>query len=624
MKFVAILLFFLSYTLPSFSQTMANLTFRDYPVLQDLDSLERAVELQKNNPDKYLFGLVTLERSRGQLSSDKFGQYLPLIDSISRNRNLPNIQAAYLILEADHINYDGYERVKTLEYSNKALDLFTQQKDTTGMIRCYSKLRYLNVSATQGIEGSAEMAGIYFQNLANLANHSSWPGDKLISFFNRRSQYASYYKQHPDSLIHLVMQALNIIKANPEFKYFTPAMLNNLAGAYEYKGDYQQSLRVQLECLRLTPDQWYTSKILYNYNVGSAYYRSDNFAKAEYYLREAIRLGELHKTSAGSQASAVFTEALVQYNQNRYEESIVNFIKADSLKNVSQNELRTKDFLELQTKYETDKKEIANQVLTKEKQSYEAGIIAAAILVGIISILLFYLFQKNKQLDEYAHFRDQIFTIISHDLRSPVMALEGLSKQASFLIKRGETNTLELVGQRLDSSVLQLNGLLNNLLAWAISQNTKMDTRMEALPLLPLVNEIVQLYTEIANAKGIAISINIPDDLVVKANKNGLSVIIRNLVDNAVKNTSSKKVSIEAKKVKDKAIIKVCNNDVIMSPELILKIQNQLKGIKASYLQTASGFGLQLIAHFIRLHKGSVVMKSDAEEGTVFTVMLPA
>ena len=623
MKFVAILLFFLSYTLPSFSQTMANLTFRDYPVLQDLDSLEKAVVLQKNNPDKYLFGLVTLERSRGQLSSDKFGQYLPLIDSISRNRNLPNIQAAYLILEADHINYNGYERVKTLEYSNKALDLFTQQKDTTGMIRCYSKLRYLNVSATQGIEGSAEMAGIYFQNLANLANHSSWPGDKLMFTFNSYSQHISFFQQHPDSLIHLIKQALAIIKANPEFSYFTPALLNTMSIAYEHKNEYGKEIQLLLECLRLTPDQWYTSKILYNYNVGSAYYRSDNFAKADYYLREAIRLGELHKTSAGSQASAVFTEALVQYNQNRYEESIVNFIKADSLKNVSQNELRTKDFLELQTKYETDKKEIANQVLTKEKQSYEAGIIAAAILVGIISILLFYLFQKNKQLDEYAHFRDQIFTIISHDLRSPVMALEGLSKQASFLIKRGETNTLELVGQRLDCSVLQLNGLLNNLLAWAISQNTKMDTRMDALSLLPLVNEIVQLYTEIASAKGIAISINIPDDLVVKANKNGLSVIIRNLVDNAVKNTSSKKVSIEAKKVKDKAIIKVCNNDVIMSPELILKIQNQLKGIKANYLQTASGFGLQLIAHFIRLHKGSVVMKSDAEEGTVFTVMLP-
>ncbi len=95
-------------------------------------------------------------------------------------------------------------------------------------------------------------------------------------------------------------------------------------------------------------------------------------------------------------------------------------------------------------------------------------------------------------------------------------------------------------------------------------------------------------------------------------------------MDNAVKNATSKKVAITAKQDNGKVVVEVCNNDVIVSGETMLKIQKQLKGIKADYLKTASGFGLQLIAHFAALHKGIVMLKSNAEEGTVFTLVLPA
>ena len=191
-------------------------------------------------------------------------------------------------------------------------------------------------------------------------------------------------------------------------------------------------------------------------------------------------------------------------------------------------------------------------------------------------------------------------------------------------MKRGQMDSLELVARKIDASVLQLNGLLNNLLAWAISQNTRMATKMETFSLLPVVDEIVALYAEITDARAIAIIVNVPADLAVRANRNGLSVIIRNLVDNAVKNAASKKITLTATHAANNVVFQVINNDVVIAEEVVLKIQHQLEGIKANYLQTASGFGLQLIAYFTKLHNGSVTMNSTPETGTVFTVVLPA
>ena len=395
-KFTSILIVWLSYTLPLFSQNIRTATFRNYPVVANVDSLEKTVMAQKNNPDQYLLGLVTLERSRGQLSSDKFGQYLPRIDSLSRSRNLPNIQAAYYTLEASRINYDGHERVKTLEYLNRALELFTQQRDTTGMIRCLSSLRYLNINGTQRVDGSTEMAEMYFHRLILLASKSGWPGDKLTALSARQAYFIS--RKQPDSVIVLSRQALNIISDNPEFDYLKAGQLNYQAIAYEHKGDYRRMLRLLLECLRLTPDQWYSSKRLYNRNVGNAYSKLNDFARAESYFKESVRLGELHKSAANIQIDAVYSVALAQYNQKKYEEAIDNFMKTDSLKNVMQAELRTKDFLELQTKYETEKKERANLDLQHEKHLYEIGIVISVVLLGIISLLLFYLYRKNTQI----------------------------------------------------------------------------------------------------------------------------------------------------------------------------------------------------------------------------------
>ncbi len=524
MKLIGILLLF--YTPSLFSQSLSSLSFRDYPVVQNLDSLEQSIATKKSSPEKYLFGLITLERSRAAILSYKSGKDLPAIEAANRKLNLPNVKAACQYLYGMYVNANGYNRLHSYDYIAKALSQFEQQKDTTGMIECYFKLETLNISSDGTAVGSLNMGEYYFRRLSALADASSWIGDKLLALYAAQKYYYHFYEKYADSLQAAAQKALGIIHLYPGFGYMKVFVTNCLANSFYQKQKFSTSLKLHLECLDIVSSQSYIQLELLYFNVGNDYYYINNWANAEACYRRAIEFDSLMGIGK-TYADALFALSNALGKQRKYRNALETFNLAYEAGRVIEDTVRSREFLELQPKYETDKKEQANLALQKEKQSYKVGIFISLVLLSTISLLLFYLYRKNKQLDEYAHFRDQIFTIISHDLRSPVMSLEGLSKQASFLLKQGQMDTLKLVSEKIDTSVLNMNGLLNNLLAWAISQNTKMETKTESFPLLSLVNEILLLYTEVANAKGIAITVNIAAGLTVRANKNGLAVIIR-------------------------------------------------------------------------------------------------
>jgi signal transduction histidine kinase len=170
---------------------------------------------------------------------------------------------------------------------------------------------------------------------------------------------------------------------------------------------------------------------------------------------------------------------------------------------------------------------------------------------------------------------------------------------------------------------MKITQLINNLLAWAISQDTTVATKMETFLLLPLVDEIIYLYHEVASTKMADIEINIPENLTIYGNKNGLAVIIRNLIDNALKHTSSTQIKIAASKMVNQVIFKITNNAFIASPEIVEKIQQQLKGTKMDGIKTAAGLGLKLVTYFAKQHHASIEMKSNVDEGTSFLITIP-
>jgi signal transduction histidine kinase len=144
--------------------------------------------------------------------------------------------------------------------------------------------------------------------------------------------------------------------------------------------------------------------------------------------------------------------------------------------------------------------------------------------------------KRTEELSRANLVKDKLFSIISHDLRSPLNSLRGLLDLTN---KDGITpNEIKLL---LPSIRQNLNGslqLLDNLLNWASSQMKGVKTKAEQFKLTPIIEENLNLYKTIAKNKDVKLINRVASQVEVIADANITKLIIRNLVSNAIKFTS--------------------------------------------------------------------------------------
>ena len=229
--------------------------------------------------------------------------------------------------------------------------------------------------------------------------------------------------------------------------------------------------------------------------------------------------------------------------------------------------------------------------------------------------------QKNK-LEELNFIKDKLFTIISHDLRSPLTSLQG-SLQALHLglLNKEEEKSIYF---NLNHKLNYTKNLLDNLLYWAMIQMEKVSTRFEEIDLHKIVEEVITGFREI-NSKNINIINDIPQDCQAFADKNMILVIIRNLLSNALKFTPENGiVQIKSKAVDNYLEIEVEDNGIGMDEEEI----NRLFKLDTHFskpgtkLEKGTGLGLLLCKEFIHKNEGKIFVKSQKNKGSKFIFTL--
>ena len=229
--------------------------------------------------------------------------------------------------------------------------------------------------------------------------------------------------------------------------------------------------------------------------------------------------------------------------------------------------------------------------------------------------------QKNK-LEELNFIKDKLFSIISHDLRSPLTSLQG-SLQAlhlGLLNKEEEKSIFFNLNHKLNYT----KDLLDNLLYWAMIQMEKVSTRFEEIHLHKLVDEVILGFKEVNN-KNITLQNNISIDCQAYADKNMVLVIIRNLISNALKFTPENGlVQINNKLVDNYLEIEVEDNGIGMDKEEV----NRLFKLDTHFskpgteLERGTGLGLLLCKEFILKNEGQIFVKSQKNKGSKFIFTL--
>lgn len=222
--------------------------------------------------------------------------------------------------------------------------------------------------------------------------------------------------------------------------------------------------------------------------------------------------------------------------------------------------------------------------------------------------------------------KDKFFSIISHDLRSPLNTMMGF---AELLINRVEHDTKDEIKRRAEKihiSAKRLHTLLENLLTWARIQRGALEHQPETFDLSEIADEILDLFGENAEHNQVTLEHTISSETDVYADYSMTHTVLRNLVSNALKFTpSGGSVRLSACRVEQHVEVSVADTGVGIPQADIA----QLFRIDAHYThvgahgETGTGLGLVLCKELVEKNGGRIWVESEPGSGTRFYFTLP-
>ncbi|MBK7212689.1 MAG: PAS domain-containing sensor histidine kinase [Bacteroidales bacterium] len=236
------------------------------------------------------------------------------------------------------------------------------------------------------------------------------------------------------------------------------------------------------------------------------------------------------------------------------------------------------------------------------------------------------LVELNHQLNDLNATKDKLLSIIAHDLRSPFNSIIGYSEMLKGNILSTDDEVIEDQIGRIHQTALDTYYLLENLLAWAKSQTSRLECYPVSIRLDTIIRHCFRMLKPNADQKNISLKLNIPQNLTLEADSQMMRSIIRNLLSNAIKFTRKKgKILISATIENQHFIITIKDNGVGIPPDRLEKIFNKdnYHSTQGTDNEHGSGLGLSICHEFIENHNGSIQIESQVGKGTLVTIKMP-
>lgn len=502
-----------------------------------------------------------------------------------------------------------------------------------------------------------------------------------ITYNNLGDTFNSYDEY--DKAIYYFEKALNIaLEAN--LKTNELRIYNNIGNAYAGINDYDTALQFYEKGLELhkviRPN---TPPFQLIYNIGSLHAQFGNFNKAKAAFEESLEhcirlnvyqgiyfnyegLGKLYASvNRYAEATQYYNKALdvaLKLNQSFFvlqlrERIYQNYKKVGNYKDAltqlelhkaltdSLSEINSKKALaELESKIELSRQTEINKLLEEKQFQQEQQlalrqwliIAALVVIVLILLLLIFIIVTNNKQKKLYAALRikknelekinatkDKLFTIVSHDLRSPLASLQGIL----YLINETDLPKEEIkkLGKKLEPTLQRNVDTMDDLLTWARIQMQGLNIRIKKVDCAPILEEVIQKQIFQWEKKSITIKNNIVAPKEVLVDIDAFKLIFRNLLANSIKFTPENGSITFSATQKEKSIVFSINDTGVGIPKdiqshLFTELSITQKGTNN---EKGHGFGLNLCHEFVNLMNGSITFESEEGVGTTFFIELP-
>ena len=518
--------------------------------------------------------------------------FLEAANEYEKENNKLGKGAVYSSIALIYISQNNHKNA--IFYLNAAANIFRSQKDSLRLAGCINNLGYE-----------------FFKSLKY--DTSLYLFNEAITYYQALNlNYETAYALGNSGLVLLRKDELKEAKFRLNSAMDTLTKYNDDYGKIEFIIAYSEVLQIQGK-----PNEALTH------------------AQEAYQLAEVNNISEF-KRDAAFRLSEIYNE--LENHQDAYQYHKEFTALSDSIKNFK----TIQRMADLRTEFEVSQKQAEVDILTK-RRAIQLIIIGSLGVIVLLALWLILVYRRNlhrskefmrvlrnqqAELKELNHIKDRFFSIISHDLRSPISSLGGIS----FMIKESlENNNDEMLKQAvdyIDQTVLSLTNLLDNLLNWALSQQGKLRYTEEQLNVSELIEEIVSQFTTLTLLKEIKITLDLEKNLYVMGDANTLLTVIRNLLSNALKFTpKGKEVRLACTSNDNKQVqISVIDQGVGIPEDKLTDLfaLKENKSTRGTENEKGLGLGLNLVQEFVQQNKGTIDVESKVGEGTCFVLEFPA
>ena len=235
--------------------------------------------------------------------------------------------------------------------------------------------------------------------------------------------------------------------------------------------------------------------------------------------------------------------------------------------------------------------------------------------------------EYNEELKALNQDKDKFFSIVAHDLKSPLTALLGYSEVIAQECEELTLDEIREFSTNIHDVAKNVNDLLSNLLDWSRIQTGRLKYEPEMLNLYEISEKVCGLFYDYAKRKQVELHNHIPDDLEISGDRNMIYTILRNLTSNALKFTKScDQIKINAERTNSHIKISVADSGVGIPKEVLEKLfrTDTHHTTLGTEKEQGTGLGLRLCKEMVNRHGGEISVSSVLGEGSTFTFTVPS
>lgn len=422
---------------------------------------------------------------------------------------------------------------------------------------------------------------------------------------------------------------------------FLADIYTGIGTTYIFLKQYKKAEEFLVKNLQLNIKTKNKERICTSYtNLANLYYELYKDNLAIFYFKKAYILSKEIK-DFDSKRIASKNMAVVEENRSNFKEALVYRKESEKWKDSLNNQNKVWALADYEKKYAVAQKQKQISVLkveSKLKDTQRNGLFYSVLALLLLLIGGVYVYaqkvknnkiiltQKNK-LDELNATKDQLFSIVSHDLRSSVNALKTSNAKLTTSLETKNYNELDHLLHQNSAIANGAYSLLDNLLHWALLQTKQLYFHKDSVHLYSIVQQIEYNYKPLLLDKAITFENAVSKNSFIFVDLDSLKIVLRNLLDNAIKfsqeNGEIKIYTVETNTNFCQLVIE--DNGLGMNQKTINELleDNELLAKKSNSEIIGTGLGMQLCKQMIKKNGGKLAIESEPNKGTKIILTFP-